>query len=101
MIASVSLCTLGVGIWSGNLHSVPADVFPADRVATVHGLAGSAGAAGGILFNALVGSLSSTGNFALVFAVLAALQPLGVAALWLWVPEKEMRPVAGGAEASI
>lgn len=85
VILSVSLCTFGVGIWAGNMHAVPADVFPQDRVATVHGLGGSAGALGGIFFNWLVGELSATGNFPLVFLTLATLQPLGVACLWLWV----------------
>lgn len=87
VIASVSLCTLGVGIWAGNLHSIPADVFPAGQVATVHGLGGSAGAVGGVLFNALAGALTTAGNYALVFGVLAVLQPLAVTALWLGTPD--------------
>ena len=85
VIVSVSFCTFGVGLWSGNMHAVPADVFSADRVATVHGLGGSAGALGGIFFNWLVGALSAAGNYPLVFLILATLQPLGVASLWLWV----------------
>lgn len=85
VIVSVSLCTFGVGIWAGNMHAVPADVFPPDRVATVHGLGGSAGAVGGIFFNWLVGVLSATDNYPLVFLTLATLQPLGVACLWWWV----------------
>ena len=96
VILSVSLCTFGVGVWAGNLHAVPADVFPPDRVATVHGLAGSAGAVGGMLFNALVGDLSAAGNYALIFALLAALQPAGVAALWLWVPDARPAPALKG-----
>jgi len=94
VIAAVSLCTFGVGAWSANLHAVPTDIFPGDRVATVHGLGGSAGAVGGILFNWLVGALSTTGNYGMVFVVLAALQPLGVAALWLWAREDKSLPAA-------
>ena len=91
VIAAVSLCTFGVGAWAANMHSVPADIFTGDSVATVHGLGGSAGAVGGILFNWLVGALSSQGNYAAAFLVLATLQPLGVAALWLWAPGDKVR----------
>ena len=51
VLVSVSLCTFGVGVWAANMHAVAADGFPPAEVATVHGLAGSAGAVGGILFN--------------------------------------------------
>ena len=89
ILLSVSLCTFGVGVWASNLHAVPADGFPPGEVASVHGFAGSAGALGGILFNTLVGYLSASGDYFLVFVVLVTLQPLGVGALWLWLPEKE------------
>ena len=85
VLASVSLCTIAVGIWSANLHAVPADAVDQKEVASVHGLAGSAGAVGGILFNTLVGYLSAKGNFFLVFVVLSMLMPLGVAPLWIWM----------------
>lgn len=93
ILLSISLCTFGVGIWASNMHAVAADGFPAPEVATVHGLAGSAGAVGGILFNTLVGHLSVSGNFLLAFAVLVALQPLGVGALWLWLPDDRGEPL--------
>lgn len=88
VLLSVSLCTFGVGIWAGNMHAVAADGFPPSEVATVHGLAGSAGAVGGILFNTLVGHLSASGDYFFAFLVLVALQPLGVGALWLWLPDR-------------
>ena len=89
ILLSVSLCTFGVGIWASNLHSVAADGFAPSEVATVHGLAGSAGAVGGILFNTLVGHLSMSGDYFLAFCVLVTLQPLGVAALWIWMPDRK------------
>lgn len=89
ILLSVSLCTFGVGVWASNMHAVPADGFAPSEVATVHGLAGSAGAVGGILFNTLVGYLSASGNYFLVFAVLVTLQPLGVGALWMWLPDTD------------
>ncbi len=90
VLLSVSICTFGVGVWAANMHAVPADGFAAGEVATVHGLAGSAGAIGGILFNTLVGHFSASGNYFVVFLVLVLLQPLGVAALWLWLPDKRV-----------
>jgi ACS family hexuronate transporter-like MFS transporter len=89
IIFSLSLSNFGVGIWAGNLHAVPADGFPARIVATVHGLAGSAGAVGGILFNALVGYFSTRGSYSIIFLVLALLQPLGLMGMWLWLREPE------------
>lgn len=90
VMLSVSLCTFGVGVWAANMHAVPADGFAAQEVATVHGLAGSAGAIGGILFNTLVGHFSASGDYFVVFVVLVLLQPLGVGALWLWLPERRL-----------
>lgn len=89
IIVSVSLCTFGVGVWAANMHAVAADGFAPAEVATVHGLAGSAGAIGGILFNTLVGYLATAGDYFFVFLVLVTLQPLGVGALWLWLPEPQ------------
>jgi len=91
-ILSLSLSNFGVGIWAGNLHAVPADAFAPRMVATVHGLAGSAGAVGGIFFNTLVGHFSTRGNYPLVFLILALLQPLGISGLWLWTTERSCSP---------
>jgi ACS family hexuronate transporter-like MFS transporter len=81
----LSISTFGVGVYAGNLHAVPADAFPFKSVATIYGLAGSAGALGGILFNSLVGYFSSQGDYFVVFVVLVLLEPLAVAALWMWM----------------
>jgi ACS family hexuronate transporter-like MFS transporter len=89
ILLSVSLCTFGVGVWASNLHAVAADGFAPADVATVQGLAGSMGAVGGILFNTLVGHLSMSGDYFVAFLVLVMLQPLGVAALWIWMPERQ------------
>ncbi|PYV29334.1 MAG: hypothetical protein DMG09_30295 [Acidobacteria bacterium] len=91
-ILSLSLSNFGVGIWAGNLHAVPADAFAPRMVATVHGLAGSAGAVGGIFFNTLVGHFSTRGNYPVVFLILALLQPLGISGLWLWTTERSCSP---------
>lgn len=84
-LVSLSLCTMGVGVWAANLHSLPADAFDSSIAATVHGVAGTAGALGGMLFNSVVGRLAASSNYAAIFMLLAALQPLGCTALWLWM----------------
>lgn len=94
VLTAVSLCTFGVGVWAANMHAVAAEAFHESEVATVHGLAGSVGAVGGILFNTLVGHFSSQGNYFFAFLVLVTLQPLGVGALWLWMPERSRDAIA-------
>lgn len=79
------LTSFGMGLWSGNFHNIPADAFPPRVVATVHGLAGSFGAIGGIVFNTLVGHFMTTGQSWAIFLTLALLMPLGVLPLWLFV----------------
>ena len=96
VLLSLSISMFGVGLWAGNMHAIPADAFPPDRVATAYGMAGSAGAIGGILFNTLTGYFSARTEYSVIFAVLLSLEPLGVAALWLWMREarREREPVA-------
>jgi MFS transporter, ACS family, hexuronate transporter len=89
ILLSLSLSSFGAGVWAGNLHAIPADGFRLRMVATVHGLAGSAGAIGGILFNTLVGYFSTRGNYQVVFLLFALLQPLGLVGLWLWLQEPD------------
>ena len=81
------LTSFGMGLWSGNFHNIPADAFPPRVVATVHGLAGSCGAIGGIVFNTIVGHFMSTGQSWAIFLTLALLMPLGVLPLWLFLRE--------------
>jgi hypothetical protein len=85
-----------MGLWSGNFHSIPADGFEYRKVATVHGLAGSFGAVGGILFNTLVGHFMATGQTWAIFFTVAMLMPCGVLPLWIWLRDDApaLRPAA-------
>jgi MFS transporter, ACS family, hexuronate transporter len=87
ILFALSVSTFGVGIWAGNLHALAADAFPTRMVATIHGIAGSAGAVGGVVFNLLVGYFSSRADYHAVFLMLALLEPLGATALWAWLKE--------------
>jgi ACS family hexuronate transporter-like MFS transporter len=94
-ILSLSISALGVGVWSGNLHTLAADAFPSQIVASVHGIAGSAGAVGGIVFNLLVGHFAELRNHVAVFSLLALLEPLGVAPLWVWLRRERSEGMVG------
>lgn len=85
VLGMLGIAAFGVGVWAGNLHALPADSFTREKVATVYGLAGSAGAVGGILFNYLVGYFTMRSNYAAIFAMLLLLQPLGAAGMWLFL----------------
>jgi MFS transporter, ACS family, hexuronate transporter len=85
IFACLVLTSFGMGLWSGNFHNIPADAFPPKMVASVHGLAGSFGAVGGIVFNTIVGHFMATGQSWAIFLTLALLMPLGVLPLWLFV----------------
>ncbi|HTM47327.1 MAG TPA: MFS transporter [Bryobacteraceae bacterium] len=85
VLLSLSLCTIGVGIWACNLHALATDAFPRSIVATVHGTAGSAGAAAGIVFNSLVGYFGSRHNYGAALTMFALLLPMAVTPLWLWL----------------
>ncbi len=85
ILISLSVCTAGVGVWACNLHALAADAFPKPIVATVHGTAGSAGAAAGIVFNTLVGYFSSRHEYGFVLVLFASILPCAVTPLWLWL----------------
>jgi ACS family hexuronate transporter-like MFS transporter len=53
-IALVSLATAGHQGWSANLYSTTSDIFPRETVASVTGIGGCAGGAGGFLFSAII-----------------------------------------------
>lgn len=88
ILLSLSASMFGVGLWAGNLHTIPTDAFPRRIVGSIYGLAGSCGAVGGIMFNLLTGYLAARGNYSAVFFALALLEPLGAAALWLWLSDQ-------------
>ena len=92
ILGQLGVAAFGVGIWAGNLHALPADAFPREKVATVYGLAGSAGAIGGIIFNYLVGYFTAKSNYAAIFAMLLLVQPLGAAGMWLFLKPPKQNP---------
>ncbi|HYZ85686.1 MAG TPA: MFS transporter [Bryobacteraceae bacterium] len=93
LVAGLSVCTFAVGVWAANLHTLPADAFPQPVVASIHGIAGSAGAIGGVLFNTAIGHFAGHGQFGTAFFLVSTLMPCGVTALWLWMRESRVSSV--------
>ena len=82
--------TLFYSMWSANMLTLPADLFPHDEVASVSGLSGAGAALGGMCLNLLVGYVVDHFSYVPVF-VLAGLMPVGAAA-FLMAGVREPRP---------
>lgn len=63
-------------LWSANVQTIAADLFPPRLVGSVEGLLGSAGALGAALYGALVGILVERGGYTLPFLLAGVLHPL-------------------------
>ncbi|HEX8607929.1 MAG TPA: MFS transporter, partial [Pedobacter sp.] len=77
---AVGLISLAVAVhqaWATNVFTMASDMFPTESVSSVVGIAGMAGAVGGILFPILIGSLldtykaagNLTGGYNLIFTL--------------------------------
>ncbi|HKH63205.1 MAG TPA: MFS transporter [Flavitalea sp.] len=67
-VALISLAVAAHQAWATNVFTMASDMFPTEAVSSVVGIAGMAGAVGGILFPILIGSLldsyKAAGNLA-------------------------------------
>jgi ACS family hexuronate transporter-like MFS transporter len=72
--------------WSVTVQTLPADLFPADRVGTVEGLLGSAGSFGAMLFGLFVGWLVDRHGYGAAFPVAGLLHPLAFFVILASVP---------------
>jgi ACS family hexuronate transporter-like MFS transporter len=70
-MALVCICVVlfGYSAWAANLLSLTADLFPSAEVAQVTGLAGTAGAIGGMLFTLATGWIVQNVSYGPVFAL--------------------------------
>jgi len=59
-VALISLAVAAHQAWATNVFTMASDMFPTEAVSSVVGIAGMAGAIGGILFPILIGSLLDT-----------------------------------------
>lgn len=99
---AVGLISLAVAVhqaWATNVFTLASDLFPKQAVSSAAGIAGMAGAIGGILFPMLVGSLLDTykaaGNLAGGYNVLFTLCGLTYLVAWaiIHVLTRKPKPV--------
>jgi ACS family hexuronate transporter-like MFS transporter len=87
VVVIISLAVAVHQAWATNVFTLASDMFPGEVVSSVVGIAGMAGAVGGILFPLMVGSLldtfkangNLTGGYNLIFTI------CGFAYLTAWI----------------
>lgn len=87
VVALVCLAMAAHQGWSANLFTVPSDLFPKAAVASVVGIGGMLGAAGGALIDIFVGHIVEwTHSYVPVFAVCGSMYFLALIVLHLLAP---------------
>jgi ACS family hexuronate transporter-like MFS transporter len=88
-LAFVSLATFLIQIWATNLFTVPADIFPPRVVASVFGIAGTAGGASAMIFTLVIGKVVDAVSYTPVFVAVTLMHPAALAVLHLMIPRIE------------
>jgi ACS family hexuronate transporter-like MFS transporter len=79
--------------WSANIFTFASDMFPKEAVGSVTGLAGTAGAAGGMLFSASAGHiLEWTRSYVPLFIIAASAYLIALAIIQILVPR--LKPIS-------
>jgi len=86
----VAFVLFGFQFTIGNVQTIPSDLFSGKSVGTLAGIGGSVGVFSVIIMNFLVPIISKI-SYIPIFIMIAALVPLGVAAVYLLV--KEIKPL--------
>ena len=85
----ISMATFAHQGYAANIFTVVSDIFPKNAVGSVTGLAGFAGAVGGVLFSGTVGLiLEFTGSYYVIFAIASAAYLICWLSLVLLVSDK-------------
>ena len=89
-ILLISLATAAHQGWASNIFTVVSDIYPKNVIGSVTGLAGFAGAVGGIIFSPVVGFiLDATGNYRIIFAIVSCAYLMAWLSLKILVPKIE------------
>lgn len=81
-IALISAAGFICFVWFINTAALVSDVFPENVVGSVQGLIGSAGSAGGVLFNLFTGLLVDRFGYAAAFSLAGSLHIVAAFVLW-------------------
>lgn len=86
----ISMATFAHQGYAANIFTIVSDIYPKSAVGSVTGLAGFAGAVGGILFSAAVGLiLEFTGSYYVIFGIASMAYLLCWLSLYLLVSDHE------------
>ena len=86
LIGLICLSMFAIQLKNTNLFSLPADLFPSAKVATVWGIFGAAGSLGGAAFQSIVGRLVDQGSYEPVFYIAAAMHLVSAIIVSLFIP---------------
>ena len=97
LIGFAAACHQG---FSANLFTLPSDMFPTRAVGSVVGIAGMAGAFGGLLIATLVGHvLQWTGSYMIPFLIAGSAYLLALACIQILAPRLEPARISSAAQA--
>jgi len=89
-VTLISMATFAHQGYAANIFTIVSDIYPKNAVGTVTGLAGFAGAIGGVLFSGVVGLiLQFTGSYYIVFGIASVAYLLCWLSLYLLVPNNK------------
>jgi MFS transporter, ACS family, aldohexuronate transporter len=87
-IAATCFITLGHGLWTANLQTIPTDLYHGHEIGTVTGFSGSGGAVGGILATLGTGYLVTHFTYAPVFLLSGLMHPLSAGLTYALLPDR-------------
>jgi ACS family hexuronate transporter-like MFS transporter len=86
-LALICFGLFAIQIKGAVFFTLPTDLFPADRVATVWGVFGAVGSLGGSLLGLLAGFMIQEAGYESVFLLIASLHLISAALLQIFVPK--------------
>jgi ACS family hexuronate transporter-like MFS transporter len=89
LIGLICVSMFAIQLKNTNLFSLPADLFPSAKVATVWGIFGAAGSLGGAAFQSIVGRLVDQGSYEPVFYIAAAMHLISAIIVSFFIPRVE------------
>jgi ACS family hexuronate transporter-like MFS transporter len=87
-IAATCSITLGHGLWTANLQTIPTDVFRGPEIGTVTGFSGMGGAVGGMLASLGTGYIVMHFTYAPIFLLAGLMHPLSAVLTYTLLPDR-------------
>ncbi|WP_187264412.1 MFS transporter [Pontibacter beigongshangensis] len=89
-VALIAMATFAHQGYAANIYTIVSDIYPKNAVGSMVGLAGFAGALGGVVFSAAVGLiLEATGSYYIIFGIASGSYLVCWLSLKLFVPDNK------------